>query len=267
MIEGLRGAILTYSTAVLELGPLERSDREGALQVWLEGCGVAEAWELAPALVGVGWDAEKLKKLSEPFSEQQFPLLVRWLAAGSATYTLLDEMAKSAAHISEVVKAVKSYAYLDQAPVQEVDVHEGLENTLVILRHKFRQGIRIRRDYAPNLPRVETYASDLNQVWTNLIDNALDAMGDQGELGLRTYGDQDHVVVEVSDTGPGMPPEVQARIFEPFFTTKPPGVGTGLGLHIVYNSIVERHQGQIEVVSQPGHTCFRITLPVALESR
>ena len=142
-------------------------------------------------------------------------------------------------------------------------MHDGLENTLVILRHKIKASIRVARDYAADLPRIEAYGSELNQVWTNIIDNAVGAMQGQGELILRTYVRKNEVVVEIGDNGPGIPPEVQPRIFEPFYTTKPPGVGTGLGLHITYN-IVNRHHGQIRVTSRPGATCFQVTLPVQL---
>jgi signal transduction histidine kinase len=162
------------------------------------------------------------------------------------------------------VTAVKSYSYLDQAPVQQVDVHEGLENTLIILKHKLKVGVQVNREYGANLPRIEAYASELNQVWTNLIDNAIDAMDGSGEITLRTSASGASIMVEICDNGPGIPPEIQDRLFQPFFTTKPQGVGTGLGLHIVYNIIVDKHHGRVEVESQPGKTCFKVNLPVNL---
>jgi signal transduction histidine kinase len=190
---------------------------------------------------------------------------VQWLAASSSVYGLLEEVGKSAEAISEIVKAVKTYSYLDQAPIQEVDVEESLENTLVILRPKIKPDISIVRDYADDVPCIEAYGSELNQVWTNIIDNALDAVRGQGELVLRTYAkDDDFIVVEITDNGPGIPPEIQPRIFEPFFTTKAPGVGTGLGLHIAYNIVVHKHHGQLQVASKPGETRFRVTLPIRL---
>ena len=246
------------------LDPLDRSDLEDTVQDWLATRGVADAWEVAPALVAAGWDDRALAGLAADFSGDELAAVVRWLGAGSAVYALLDEIQRSAAGISAIVKAVKSYTYLDQAPVQSVDVHEGLDNTLVILRHKLKQGVAVRREYAPDLPKIEAYASELNQVWTNLIDNAIDAMGGRGELVLRTSSRGDHVVVEITDSGPGIPPEVRARLFEPFYTTKPQGQGTGLGLHIVYNIVVEKHHGQVDVDSRPGETTFRVTLPVEL---
>jgi len=192
------------------------------------------------------------------------PVVLRWLAANSSVHDLLEEVGTSAEAISEVVTAVKTYSYLDQAPIQEVDVRESLENTLVLLRPKIKAGISIKRDYADDVPRIEAYGSELNQVWANIIDNAIDAMQPQGELALQTRARDGHVMVEIVDNGAGIPPELQPRIFEPFFTTKAPGVGTGLGLHIAYNIVVHKHQGQIRVESRPGETRFQVVLPVRL---
>ncbi|MDX1415234.1 MAG: ATP-binding protein, partial [Candidatus Promineifilaceae bacterium] len=160
------------------------------------------------------------------------------------------------------VKALKSYAYLDQAPIQPVDIHEGLNDTLIILRHKLKQGIEVKRVYDPDLPTIEAYGSELNQVWTNIIDNAIDALDGQGTITLRTRREQDWVVVEIQDTGPGIPDKIRNRIFDAFFTTKPPGKGTGLGLNISYNIVAYKHRGDIRVYSQPGYTCFQIWLPL-----
>jgi signal transduction histidine kinase len=158
---------------------------------------------------------------------------------------------------------VKRYTYLDQAPVQTVDVHEGLEATLTMLRHKLRDGIEVIRDYGTDLPLVEAHGSELNQVWTNLIDNAVDALGGEGRITIRTSCTGREVAVEIHDDGPGIPDDVLPRLFDPFFTTKAVGSGTGLGLHIAYTIVVRRHRGQIGVQSKPGDTCFRVTLPVA----
>jgi len=243
---------------------LARGDRESDAQAWLEDRGIDRAWELAPTLVTFGWDADTLQSLADTFADDQLSVIAPWLGVGSSVYALLDEVGRSAERISEIVGAVKSYSFLDQAPVQDVDVHQGLDNTLVILRHKLKQGVRVRRDYDAGLPRIEAYGSELNQVWTNIIDNAIDAMQGQGELTIRTYADDGHVVVEIADSGPGIPPHIQSRIFEPFFTTKPPGVGTGLGLNIAYN-VVQRHMGRITVTSQPGETRFQVRLPIQLK--
>jgi signal transduction histidine kinase len=246
--------------------PLSLSDQESELQEWLEDHGVEQAWEVAPALVSFSWSMDDLEQLSEHFSTAQLPAVVRWLAAGSSVYGLLEEVVKSAEELSEIVKAVKTYSYLDQAPIQEVDIRDSLENTLVILRPKIKAGISITRDYANDVPRIEAYGSELNQVWTNIINNAIEAMQGQGELVLRTYTEDGDVAVEIIDNGPGIPPEVQPRIFEPFFTTKAPGDGTGLGLHIAFNIVVHKHHGQIQIASKPGKTRFRVVLPVQLNS-
>jgi signal transduction histidine kinase len=244
--------------------PLVLCELEDGLQEWLEDRGVDEAWELAPVLVASGWDRDELERLAERFSPTQLPVVVSWLGAGSSVYGLLEEVRQSAEAMSEIVKAVKTYSYLDQAPIQDVDVIESLENTLVLLRPKITAGINITRDYADDVPRIEAYGSELNQAWTNLIDNAIEAVAGQGELTLRAFTAKDVVTVDVIDDGPGIPPEIQPRIFEPFFTTKAPGVGTGLGLHIAYNIIVHKHRGQIQVLSRPGETRLRVVLPVRL---
>lgn len=248
------------------LDPLVCSDLEGYLQEWLEERGVEDAWELAPALVALGWDVDSLQARAGDFGPEQLAAVLQWLGTGSSIYRLLDEVRRSADRISEVVGAVKQYSYADQAPVQNVDVHQGLDSTLIILRHKLRGGVTVTRDYAPDLPRIEAYAGELNQVWTNLIDNAIDAMDGRGELVIRTYAQEEYVVVEITDNGPGIPPEIANRVFDPFFTTKLPGAGTGLGLYLAYNT-VQKHLGQIMVESEPGRTCFQVRLPVQMEIR
>ena len=186
------------------------------------------------------------------------------LAATATVETLLGEVRMAGDRISEVVGAVKSYAYLDQAPVQRIDVRKGLDDTLVILRHKLKAGVEVTRDYDPRLPEIEAWGSELNQVWTNLIDNATDAMNGHGEISIRAASTEGReVTVTICDNGPGIPPDVLSKIFEPFFTTKPPGVGSGLGLHISHN-VVMRHGGRIEVETERGRTCFIVTLPVTL---
>jgi len=166
-----------------------------------------------------------------------------------------------ASRIAEIVKALKSYTYLDQAPTLSVDIHEGLDNTLVIMRSKLKPGVTVHREYAKDLPTIQAYGSELNQVWTNLIDNAIDAMNGQGEITLRTSFDDQWISVEVEDQGQGIPEHILPHIFDPFYTTKPVGQGTGLGLNISYNIIVHKHKGQIEVSSQPGKTIFIVRLP------
>ncbi len=258
---------LPMRTGPAQLTTLARNDLETAVQEYLEDGGAEESWELAPALVGLGFDVAELGHITEGLNAEQKAALLEWVGAGSMVYTLLDEVKQGAGRISEIVKAVKQYSYLDQAPVQLVDVHEGLDNTLIIMKHKLKQGVTVHKDYDVTLPRIEAYASELNQVWTNLIDNAVDAMGGQGELTIRTRLMDDRVQVQITDSGPGIPTDVQSRIFDAFFTTKEPGVGTGLGLHISYNIITQKHAGDIRVESKPGETTFIVTLPRTLPMR
>ena len=241
---------------------LAQSDLEYAVETWLEAAGLDDAWEVAPTLVNLGYDDDALTALAEGFDRPQLPAVLAWLAATYNVYSLLEEVGQGAGRIAELVGALKMYTFMDQAPVQAVDVNQGLENTLVMLRSKLRAGITVRREYAENLPRIEAYGSELNQVWTNLIDNAIDAMDGQGELVVRTRQEDGLVVVEIEDNGPGIPPAVQPHVFDPFFTTKAPGSGTGLGLNISHHIIVDKHGGTIEVRSQPGSTCFEVRLPI-----
>ena len=247
-----------------KLDALERIDLVDQLQTWLEANGVDSAWELAPAMVNFGWDVDSLEKLKNNLLSSLFALAIQWLGMCCLMMGLLSEVFQTTERISQIVHAVKSYAYLDQAPLLEVDVHEGLENTLVIMQHKLKKGVTVKREYSQNLPRIEAYASELNQVWTNIIDNALDAMNGKGEIKIRTYAEDQSVIVEIVDNGPGIPRDIQTRIFEPFFTTKAPGHGTGLGLHISHDIIANRHHGQLTVDSKPGATTFRIALPVKI---
>jgi signal transduction histidine kinase len=242
----------------LKLEALEKIDLVDQLQAWLEANGVESAWELAPAMVNFGWTVEALEKLK---GTAFFDLSIQWLGTACLMMGLLSEVQQTTERLSQIVHAMKSYTYLDQAPLLEVDVHEGLENTLVIMQHKLKQGVMIKREYSPDLPRIQAYASELNQVWTNIIDNAIDAMNGKGEISLRTYAKDDNAIVAIADNGPGIPEEICSRIFEPFFTTKPPGKGTGLGLHISHDIVVNRHHGQLKVESKPGETRFIVILP------
>jgi signal transduction histidine kinase len=245
-----------------ELDALELSDLEYAIEELLDDRGVQEGWRYAPTLVNLGYDAETLRRLAEGFEpEQSTPILV-WLNATHTTYNLLNEIGQGTSRISELVNALKTYTYLDQAPIQSVDIHEGLDNTLALLHGKLNDSIKINRKYAPNLPRIEAYGSELNQVWTNIIDNAIYAVEDAGEISLTTYQDQNWLVIEIQDNGAGIPADIQGQIFDPFFTTKPPGSGSGLGLNISHNIITQKHHGVIAVHSQPGLTCFQVKLPV-----
>lgn len=243
------------------ISPLDRSDREYEIESWMQNQGVEKAWELAPIYVSLDYPIQELENLKEDFPEPIFQAVLEWAACLYQIYTLLDEIGMGAGRIAEIVKALKSYTYLDQAPTLEVDIHEGLDNTLVILRSKLKQGVTVHREYARDLPKIQAYGSELNQVWTNLIDNAIDAMNGQGEITIRTTFDEQWVTVEIEDQGHGIPERVLPHIFDPFYTTKPVGQGTGLGLNISYNIIVQKHKGQIEAHSQPGKTIFSVRLP------
>jgi signal transduction histidine kinase len=245
-----------------DMDSLTRSDREAKLETWLEAQGVENTWEVAPGLVNLGYDKDKLTTLLADFSSSQAIAVIDWLNCTFSIYSLLDEIGQGAGRISEIVKALKTYAYMDQAPIQSVDLHEGLDNTLVMLRSKLKPGITVHRDYAPDLPHIQAYGSELNQVWTNIIDNAIDAMNGKGEITLRTRHDDQWAVVEITDNGPGIPEAILPNLFDPFFTTKPPGRGTGLGLNISHNIVVQKHKGRIDVYSQPGKTRFEVRLPL-----
>jgi signal transduction histidine kinase len=190
------------------------------------------------------------------------PVAIRWLSAGLDIEGLVAEIRTSAGRISELVAAMKDYSHLDKGPFESIDVHDGLESTLVIMGHKLKRGINVIRTYDRSLPKICAQGGELNQVWTNIIDNAVDAMGGQGTLTIRTGREGDCVVVEIGDTGPGIPAEMQRRIFEPFFTTKDVGEGTGLGLDISYRIVVRRHHGDIRLQSTPGDTRFQIVIPI-----
>ncbi|MFN2176000.1 MAG: sensor histidine kinase [Anaerolineales bacterium] len=249
-----------------QINSLTRSDRQDEAEDWLYGAGINEAWKYAPAVVDMNLDVRDLDRISQLFGMESLPSILDVLCSWFTINKLIRSVGLGAGRISEIVKALKSYAYLDQAPVQNVDVHQGLEDTILILGNKLKSGITIKREYAPNLPIIQAYGSELNQVWTNLIDNAIDAMGEQGVITLRTRAQDKWVVVAVEDNGEGIPEEIQSRVFDPFFTTKPPGVGTGLGLDISYNIVVQKHKGNINLSSQPGKTVFEVWLPVNFEN-
>jgi signal transduction histidine kinase len=263
-LDQLQCEALIRATTSSQLDPLAQSDREDEVTTWLEEHGITEGWKLAPTLVGAGLYTDWLDTVGEKVPNNSLAQVLNWLVATLTEVGLLDEMEHCTGRISTLVQAVKDYSYMDQAPLQEVDVHEGLESTLTILGHKLKQGVVVNREYDRSLPRITAYGSELNQVWTNLLDNAIDAMNGQGQIWIRTLRENDHLLVEFADNGRGIPPEIQLHIFEPFFTTKGVGEGTGLGLHIAYSVVVGQHQGDIRVISQPGDTRFQVHLPINL---
>ena len=243
------------------LSTLEAGDREDALAERLQSAAVENPWEVAPTLVAAGLDEAWLDRVMESAGPAA-PAAVRWLAVGLDIETLVADIRNSAGRISELVGAMKDYSHLDKAPYEDVDVRDGLTKTLIMLSHKLKQGINVVKDYDPGLPTIRARPGELKQVWTNIIANAVDAMGGHGTLTIRTSRDHDCVLVEIGDTGPGIPPELQRRIFEPFFTTKDVGQGTGLGLDISYRIVTRRHHGDIQVRSVPGDTLFQVWLPI-----
>ncbi len=253
------------ATQALPLEPLAQSDREDELAFWLESHDIASGWELAPTFVEAGLDTGWFDTLAEKVQNdnivRSFVLILEKILQ---VFGLLNSVEQSTGRIALLVKAVKDYSYMDQAPLQEVDIHQGLENTLTILHHKLK-GIIITREYDPNLPYINAYGSELNQVWTNLLDNAGDALNEgtgERHIWVRTCRENDSILIEIADNGPGIPEEVQPHIFEPFFTTKGVGKGTGLGLDIAYRIVVNRHHGDLHVTSFPGNTCFQARLPI-----
>jgi signal transduction histidine kinase len=245
------------------MDPLARSALEDGVATWLEDLGVADAWEIAPALVEDGWDLELLEETTDGLDPETATKFMRWLGLRVLASQLINEVRIAAGRISELVRVVKNYSYLDQGPVQQINPTEGIRDTLILLKHKLR-GIDTVVDIEPELPAIEASGRDLNQVWTNLIDNAADAMSGSGTLTIEAGREDGAVIVRISDTGPGIDPEVTQRIFDPFFTTKAPGQGTGLGLHTVH-TIVTRSGGDISVDSSSSGTTFTLSFPTVTE--
>ncbi|HEX8630203.1 MAG TPA: ATP-binding protein [Catenuloplanes sp.] len=244
-----------------KLTPMQASDAEDELIDWLDRRGLDAGWELAPILVGAGIDADWLDRIADTVPAEHLSNGLRWVTYALETEMLMNEINDATHRISALVGAAKQYSQLDRAAHQNIDLHDGLDSTLVMLGRKLA-GLTVAKEYDRGIPLVPAYPAELNQVWTNLIDNAVAAMSGAGTLTLRTRLDGDCVLVEVGDTGPGVPPELTQKIFEPFFTTKPVGEGTGLGLDISYRIVVQRHRGDLSVVSSPGDTRFQVRLPL-----
>jgi signal transduction histidine kinase len=254
------------AAAAPQLTPVETNDAEDALADWLDGRDIQGAWDIAPTLVAGGVDPEWLGQVAGAIGPENLDAAVRWLTYTLDTEMLMGEIDDAVSRISGLVAAAKQYSQLDRAPFQTVDVHDLLGATLVMVKGKIPPGVRVVKEFDRSLPKIPAYAAELNQVWTNLIDNALGAMGETGTLSVRTWRDGDQLVVEIGDTGTGIPPEIRPRIFEPFFTTKPVGEGTGLGLDISYRIVVNKHHGDIRVESHPGDTRFQVYLPINPET-
>ncbi|KPI28781.1 ATP-binding protein [Streptomyces sp. NPDC054950] len=247
------------------LSPLEASDREDDLTDWLDDHGIQEGWRIAPTFVQAGLDVDWLEQVAAAVDEDTLPGAMGWLNYTVETELLMDEIDDSTNRISHLVDAAKQYSQLDRAPYRVVDVHELLDSTLLMLSGKIGQRIEVVKDYDRALPAIPAYPAELNQVWTNLVDNAVFAVnsaGGEGTLTVRTAREGDRLLVEFRDTGPGIPPDVRGRIFDPFFTTKPVGEGTGLGLDISWRIVVNKHHGNLHVESVPGDTRFQVLLPL-----
>jgi signal transduction histidine kinase len=258
----LQEAAVEHVAKAPVLSPLEASDREDALVDWFDDHNIGGGYEIAPTFVQAGIEIGWLDQLTETVADSLLESAVRWLNYTLETELLMNEVEDSTTRISTLVTAVKQYSQMDRAPFQVVDVHELLDSTLVMLSRKIGGGIQVVKEYDRSLPDVPVYAAELNQVWTNLIDNALAAMDGKGTLRIRTARTEDRVEVEIGDTGPGVPEAIRSRIFEPFFTTKPVGEGTGLGLDISWRIVVDKHHGDITVNSVPGDTRFLVRIPL-----
>jgi signal transduction histidine kinase len=245
-----------------ELSPLETADLEDELSDWFQDHGIVGGYDLAPTFVQSGLDIAWLDRVAEMVDADTLEGAVRWLNYTLETELLMNEIEDSTTRISTLVTAAKQYSQMDRAPFQVVDVHELLDSTLIMLSRKIAKGVKIVKEYDRSLPNVPVYAAELNQVWTNLIDNALQAMDGEGTLTVRTARVDDRIEVVIGDTGPGIAPENVARVFEPFFTTKAVGQGTGLGLDISWRIVVNKHHGDLSVTSEPGDTRFRVRLPI-----
>ena len=244
------------------LDALEQSDIEEELSAWLNRRKIPNAGRLASGLVEAGVDRAELERLGGRFQNDVLAHILARVVSSVGAERLTREVEASAGRISELVRAIKEYSYMDQAPEQEVDVHRGIESTLTMLKFRLKRGVEVKREFDPKLPRIFAHGSELNQVWTNLIDNtAIDAMGGKGELVIRTSRELDFVLVEIVDNGSGIPDAVKPHLFEPFFTTKGVGEGTGIGLDTVYR-VVRGHGGEVSFESQPGRTSFQVRLPL-----
>jgi signal transduction histidine kinase len=262
-LDGTVAALATLMPAApaTTLSALDAADAEDTLAEWLAANGAEDAWDVAPVLAGAGYTTDDLQPLA---ADADFAKRIGWIAARLDLDALLDEAKTACDRISTLIGAVKSYSYMDRETRQVLDIHQGIEDTVTILKHRWPPQVALERDYDRSLPPVTAYGSELNQVWTNLLANALDALEgrDDGVIGIATRRDGDFVVVSIRDSGPGIPDDIQPRIFDAFFTTKPVGKGTGLGLDISQRIVVAQHCGTIKLSSRPGETRFDVSIPI-----
>ncbi|MHA2249473.1 MAG: CoA-binding protein [Candidatus Kariarchaeaceae archaeon] len=267
LFKDLKDRAKTVASEPPTFDALERSDLEYEMEQILEGLEIENPWDYSSALVNLKFSEKEIQELVVKLKPEEFPIIIKWVDKSYAVFQLQTEVTSGAERVSAIVKALKEYSFLDQAPLQSVNIHKGIDNTLLILQNKLKYGITVKRAYGNNIPVIQAYGSELNQVWTNIIDNACDALAGKAKsneavLTIKTSHHNNWVLIEFEDNGPGIPKDLQEKIFNPFFTTKPPGKGTGLGLDISYNIIVEKHHGNIKVYSKQGKTCFKVFLPV-----
>jgi signal transduction histidine kinase len=261
-IDAFERKAIDHTATAPQLNSLDQSDREDEVAAWLETHGIGESWKFSGNLVEAGMDPAALEQLLGEIPQTATADVLSRVNCQLAAAKLASEIKTATARISELVGAIKEYSYMDQAKLQELDVHKGLDNTLLILKYKLKKkNITVTREYAESLPLIKAYGSELNQVWTNLIVNAVDAMSEGGTLKVRTRREPTDIMIEIRDNGAGIPAALRSRIFEPFFTTKPVGEGTGLGLDTVAR-IIRKHRGNVRFESKPGDTCFQVRLPV-----
>jgi signal transduction histidine kinase len=246
----------------VSLDPLARSDYESEMEKWLEKHEIEESWEMASTLTSLGFKIEDLAHLADKFNKNQFSVVISSSCHNYLTQKLVEGINEGTGQITDIVKSLKSYSHMDKASLQLVDIHVGLNDTLVMLRSQLKKDVTIQKDYDASLPRVQAFAGDLNQVWTNILDNAISAINGEGTIHINTFREDSWIVVQIKDNGPGIAQDIQGKIFDPFFTTKAPGEGTGLGLNISHNIIVEKHKGKMNLFSRPGETCFEVKIPV-----
>jgi signal transduction histidine kinase len=259
----LQDEVIEKAAKAPVLSAIEIADREDELGDWLEQRHVTGGWNLAPVFAQGGIDVDCLTQIEAKVGEPGlFDQAVHWIGYALETEQLMTDIEDATGRVSSLVAAAKQYSQMDRAAHQWIDVHAGIDSTLVMLSHKIGTGIKVVKDYDRTLPQIPAHPAELNQVWTNLIDNAVQAMKGVGTLTIKTYREDDNVIVSVGDTGPGVPEDLKKRVFEPFFTTKPVGEGTGLGLDISYRIVVNGHGGDIVLDSRPGDTKFRVCLPV-----
>jgi signal transduction histidine kinase len=257
----LQSEAILRSPATRTLSAIETGRLEEEISAWLEAHDVSNQWDLAPTFVAVGLDVPWLERAAQAMGSTGLSGALNWIGDTLLATSILDQIDDATARISQLVSVVRDYSYVDRSVDQEIDIHEGIEKTMVILKHKLRTGIDVVREYDSALPRIRGDGSELNQVWTNLIDNAIDAMDGHGQLRIRTNHDMRAVLVEIADQGRGIPPELASRIFDPFFTTKEVGRGSGLGLDIVRRIVIDRYGGEVSFESVPGETRFLVRLP------